>query len=82
MLLQVSGRTERRGTANLPGGMNGGGCQVAEKDCRNLSLWVNLWVRTLRPERFLSFGMEHGNAVDMMPILVRTSAVVRSLRLG
>jgi hypothetical protein len=22
-----------------------GGCQVAEKDCRNRSLWVNLWVR-------------------------------------
>jgi len=24
-----------------------GGCQVAEKDCRNRSLWVNLWVRIL-----------------------------------
>src|ERR1700740_1130205 len=24
-----------------------GGCQVAEKDCKNLSLWVNLWVRIL-----------------------------------
>ena len=23
-----------------------GGCQVAEKDCRNRSLWVNLWVRS------------------------------------
>jgi hypothetical protein len=22
-----------------------GGCQVAEKDCRNRSLWVILWVR-------------------------------------
>ena len=22
-----------------------GGCQVAEKDCRNRSLWVSLWVR-------------------------------------
>jgi hypothetical protein len=22
-----------------------GGCQVAERDCRNRSLWVNLWVR-------------------------------------
>jgi hypothetical protein len=21
-----------------------GGCQVAERDCRNRSLWVNLWV--------------------------------------
>jgi len=25
-----------------------GGCQVAEKDCRSRSLWVNLWVRILR----------------------------------
>ena len=25
-----------------------GGCQVAEKDCRNRSLWVNLWVRIFR----------------------------------
>jgi hypothetical protein len=24
-----------------------GGCQVAEKDYRNRSLWVNLWLRTL-----------------------------------
>jgi hypothetical protein len=22
-----------------------GGCQVAERDCRNRLLWVNLWVR-------------------------------------
>jgi hypothetical protein len=25
-----------------------GGCQVAERDCRNRSLWVNLWVRISR----------------------------------
>src|SRR5215472_11495401 len=24
-----------------------GGCQVAERDCRNRSLWVNLWIRVL-----------------------------------
>ena len=24
-----------------------GGCQVAKRDCRNHSLWVNLWVRIL-----------------------------------
>ncbi len=28
-----------------------GGCQVAEKDCRNLSLWVNLWVMILASQR-------------------------------
>ncbi len=40
-----------------------GGCQVAEKDCRNRSPWVNLWVRifafdvkqnSLRPRHFIS----------------------------
>ena len=35
-----------------------GGCQVAEKDCRNRSLWVNLWVRIFRSECFLNFAME------------------------
>jgi hypothetical protein len=25
-----------------------GGCQVAERDYRNRSLWVNLWVRIRR----------------------------------
>ena len=34
-----------------------GGCQAAEKDCRNRSLWVNLWVRIFRSECFLCFGM-------------------------
>jgi len=24
-----------------------GGCQVAQRDCRNHSLWVNLWVRCI-----------------------------------
>jgi len=28
-----------------------GGCQVAEKDCRNRSLWVNLWVKILALQR-------------------------------
>jgi hypothetical protein len=32
-----------------------GGCQVVEKDCRNLSLWVISWARISRPECFLSF---------------------------
>jgi len=27
-----------------------GGCQVAERDCKNLFLWVNLWVRVFRSE--------------------------------
>jgi hypothetical protein len=27
-----------------------GGCQVAERDCRNHSLWVSPWVRIFRPE--------------------------------
>jgi len=29
-----------------------GGCQVAERDCRNRSLWVSLWVRISRLECF------------------------------
>jgi hypothetical protein len=29
--------------------------QVAEGDCRNRSLWVNLWVRILRPEGWKAF---------------------------
>jgi hypothetical protein len=28
-----------------------GDCQVAERDCRNRSLWVNLWVRVFRARR-------------------------------
>jgi hypothetical protein len=29
-----------------------GGCQVAEKDCGNRSLWVNLWVRIFALQGF------------------------------
>src|SRR5215467_3685248 len=28
-----------------------GGCQVAERDCRNRSLWVSLWVRIFALQR-------------------------------
>jgi hypothetical protein len=33
-----------------------GGCQVAEKDYRNLPPWVNLWVRILPPEATATIG--------------------------
>ena len=64
MLLQVSARSGHLGNAKPRGG-NGGGCQVAERDCRNRSLWVNLWVRPpagrhnrgVSPSRFWTAGI-------------------------
>ena len=49
------------------------GLPIAERDCRNLSRWVILWVRIVRLECSLSFGMGHRTALDPVPIPVRIS---------
>src|SRR5215469_5578018 len=46
------------------------GCQVAERDCRNRSLWVSLWVRI--------FASEFNLALDGCRFLVRRAAIPQS----
>ena len=55
-----------------------GGCQVADKDCRNRSLWVILWARILavrndEAERYFgsrpNYSPSNGGPTSFMPCL-------------